>query len=211
MKTHRWTTLGWFSILNKDVDDDNRWSFSCWQMSWLPRLLNHLHPYKILTLTPLEWFQLIQIFDAPLTQWRTSLTSCRPKSGKAFVLNDHTKLSLKNQVVQINKASIFKEYIYLEIWSRYDTNPTAQAKFEEHYSDACFDWHNIYKLPFRVLTDTKSREFQSKILNRYLTTNSFLHKIGLATSPLCRLHSVNEREWIPWAFIYYLFFLVGPY
>ena len=42
-----------------------------------------------LTLTPLEWFQLIQIFDALLTQWQTSLTSCGPKSGKAFVLNDH--------------------------------------------------------------------------------------------------------------------------
>ena len=28
-------------------------------------------------------------------------------------------------------------------------------------------------------------EFQYRILNRYLTTNSFLHKIGLANSPLC--------------------------
>jgi len=33
--------------------------------------------------------------------------------------------------------------------------------------------------------DTKSREFQYKILNRYLSTNSFLKKIGLTTSPLC--------------------------
>ena len=47
------------------------------------------------------------------------------------------------------------------------------------------DWHDIYKLPFNVLIDTKSREFQYRILNRYLTTNSFLHKIGLANSPLC--------------------------
>ena len=28
-------------------------------------------------------------------------------------------------------------------------------------------------------------EFQYKILNRYLTTNAFLHKIGLIASPLC--------------------------
>ena len=33
--------------------------------------------------------------------------------------------------------------------------------------------------------DTKSREFQYKILNRYLTTNAFLYKIGLTDSPLC--------------------------
>ena len=37
----------------------------------------------------------------------------------------------------------------------------------------------------KVLNDTKSREFQYKILNRYLTTNAFLHKIGLIASPLC--------------------------
>ena len=47
------------------------------------------------------------------------------------------------------------------------------------------DWHDVYKLPFNVLTDTKSREFQYRILNRYLTTNSFLYTIGLANSPLC--------------------------
>ena len=43
----------------------------------------------------------------------------------------------------------------------------------------------------KVLTDTKSREFQYKILNRYLVTNSFLCKIGLITSPLC---TFCERE-----------------
>ena len=105
------------------------------------------------------------------------MTSCRPKSGKAFVLNDYIKLRLKNQAVQIDKVS--SKNIYSEIRSRYETNPKAQAKFEEKYSDACLDWHDIY-----VLIDTKSREFQYEILNRYLTTNSFLHKIGLATSPL---------------------------
>ena len=94
-----------------------------------------------LTLTPLEWFQLIQIFDALPTQWRTSLTSCGPKSGKAFVLNDHIKLSLKSQVVQIDKAS--SKNIYSEIRSRYETKPTAQAKFEEQYSGARLDWHDI--------------------------------------------------------------------
>ena len=39
--------------------------------------------------------------------------------------------------------------------------------------------------------DTKSREFQYKILNRYLVTNSFLSKIGLITSPLC---TFGEQE-----------------
>ena len=37
-----------------------------------------------LPFTPLEWCHLIQIFEALPTQWRKSLTSCGPKSGKTF-------------------------------------------------------------------------------------------------------------------------------
>ena len=69
----------------------------------------------------------------------------------------YRKLRLKNQTVQFDKAS--SKNIYSEIRSRYETNP----KFEEKYSGACLDWHDIYKLPFSVLIDTKSREFQYKI------------------------------------------------
>ena len=38
-----------------------------------------------LPFTPLEWFHLIQIFEALPTQWRKSLTSCGPKSGETFL------------------------------------------------------------------------------------------------------------------------------
>ena len=62
--------------------------------------------------------------------------------------------------------------------------PTAQKRFTDHYSSICLDWHKIYKLPFKVLVDTKSWEFQYKTLNSYLITNLFLNRIGLITSPL---------------------------
>ena len=87
-----------------------------------------------------------------------------------------------NQAVQIE--SVLSKNVCSEIRAGYETTPTAQARFEEQFPDTCLDWHDIYKLPFNVLIDTKSREFQYRILNRYLTTNSF-HKIGLANSPLC--------------------------
>ena len=136
-----------------------------------------------LPFTLLEWFHLIQIFEAPPTQWRKSLTSCGPKSGETFLWYNQIKLYLKNQAVQIE--SVLSKNVYSEIRAGYETRPTAQARFEEQFPDICLDWHDIYKLPFNVLIDTKSREFQYRILNRYLTTNSFLHKIGLANSPLC--------------------------
>ena len=44
-------------------------------------------------------------------------------------------------------------------------------------------------MPFRTSLDTKSREFQYKLLNRCLITNSFLNKIGIIPSLLWR----NER------------------
>ena len=51
----------------------------------------------------------------------------------------------------------------------------------------------MYDLPFKVVIDTKLKELHYKILNRYLTTNSFLHKIGLIASPLCTFcHAESE-------------------
>ena len=75
--------------------------------------------------------------------------------------------------------------VYKEIRAKFERTPTAEKKFTDLYSGKCLDWHEINKLPFKILVDTKSREFQYKILNRYLVTNSFLCKIGLITSPLC--------------------------
>ena len=43
----------------------------------------------------------------------------------------------------------------------------------------------IYRIPFRVTVDSRSREFQFKVLHKYLATNKFLHKIGLVPSFLC--------------------------
>ena len=40
-------------------------------------------------------------------------------------------------------------------------------------------------MPFRATLDTKSHEFQYKLLNRFLVTNAFLFKVGLASTPAC--------------------------
>jgi len=57
-----------------------------------------------------------------------------------------------------------------------------------------FDWKAIYKLPFKVAMDTKTREFQYKILNKYLPTNSF-------PSALCTFCD-EESETLEHLFIY---------
>jgi len=52
-------------------------------------------------------------------------------------------------------------------------------------NDDELNWKKIYRLPHRVALDTKSREFQYKLLNRCLATNVLLSKIGLTSSPAC--------------------------
>ena len=95
---------------------------------------------------PTEVFLLVQVVDALLVQWRNSLALCGHKRDKTFVLNDHSKLRLKDKEVLIDKAA--SKDIYGEIRSKYETTPTAQAKYMELYPSVCLEWKEIYNLPF---------------------------------------------------------------
>ena len=53
------------------------------------------------------------------------------------------------------------------------TPPTAQLKFNTKFVDDVLEWKESYSLPFRATLDTKSREFQYKLLNRCLVTKAF--------------------------------------
>ena len=79
-----------------------------------------------LPFTPLEWFHLIQIFEALPTQWRKSLTSCGLKSGKTFFLYDQIKLYLENQAVQIE--SVLSKNVYSEIRAEYETQTNCTSE-----------------------------------------------------------------------------------
>ena len=62
---------------------------------------------------------------------------------------------------------------------------TQEALCQEIHNTVIWNNKFIYCFPFRVTVDSRSREFQFKVLHRYLATNKFLHKIGLAPSFLC--------------------------
>ena len=72
----------------------------------------------------------------------------------------------------------------------------AKRKFADQYAFDEFspDWGTIYSIPFECAIDTKSREFQYKVLNRILPFNDFLFKIGKSESPLCTFcHKTEEN------------------
>ena len=94
--------------------------------------------------------------------------------------------------------------IYNLLISKISKPPTAKKKLENQYASetSSLDWETIYTLPFKCALDTKSREFQYKILNQILPllTPSFSKlakpsllsvRFVLATRNVCRTFSFN--------------------
>ena len=72
-------------------------------------------------------------------------------------------------------------------------DPNAQSRFNEMLPNSELVWNKIYSLPFQVALDTKTRDFQYKILNRILFTNAKLSKLKLVESPLCSFCGKDEE------------------
>ena len=75
--------------------------------------------------------------------------------------------------------------VYKELRNRVIAPPTAQLNFNTDFANDVSEWKEIYSLPFHTSLDTKSREFQYKLLNRCLVSISFLSKIGIIPTPAC--------------------------
>ena len=135
--------------------------------------------FQIITsssLTFKEKFQIMAIIDALPAQWRQHLKTCNGVFKKNFRFSSNAQLYLNDHNVNLDKV-IFKS-IYNEVRSKNEGVPTAQLRYTETYCET-LKWEEIYRIPFKVAIDSRSREFQYKILHRYLATNKFLHKIGL--------------------------------
>ena len=135
-------------------------------------------------ISPLEAFRLMSKIDALPLEWRRKLKSS--SCGiciETFVIQDQCKLILNSEIVQIN--SVVPKVITIELRSRVITPSTAQLRFNQQFPGDILDWKKIYSLPSRVTSYTKLHEFQYKVLNKCLTTNVFLHKIGIYPSRAC--------------------------
>ena len=107
---------------------------------------------------------------------------------RAITIKIILRVPIAHSYIWMVTISVSKN-IYKEVRSKTETIPTAQLKYPEKYYE--LDWKEIYCIPFRVTVDSRSREFQFKVLHRYLATKTFLHKIGLVPSFLC---AICKRE-----------------
>ena len=150
------------------------------------------HKLRELDISPLDAFKLFCVIDALPTEYRRFLKTYNYTGTEPFNLQNQVQLQLNGQNVLISKA--VSKTIYKELRNRIITPPTAQLKYNVLFENDCeLDWKKIYCLPHRVALDTKSREFQYKLLNRCLATNVLLSKVGIISSPLCSFcGEVNE-------------------
>ena len=142
------------------------------------------HKLRELNISPLDAFRLTCVVEAIPTEWRKGLKTCQYITAEPFNLQDQVQLHLNGQTVPISKA--VSKIIYKELRDRIITPPTAQFKYNDLFENDVLHWKQ-YSLPHQVALDTKLREFQYKLLNRCLATNSFLCKIGILSSPACSL------------------------
>ena len=139
------------------------------------------HKLREFNISPLDVFKLCCIIDALPAEWRRFL--------RTYNYSDIEPFNLQNQTHAVTvKRAISKavsKTIYKELRNRIITPPTAQLKYNALLKNDELNWKKIYRLPHRVALDTKSREFQYKLLNRCLATNVLLSKVGLTSSPAC--------------------------
>ena len=135
----------------------------------------------------LPWHGLI---DAIPANWKKELKSKALPHTPPFDPQDYYLVlnSVKVSLSEMDTKTFYEAHV-----SDLRETPTAQLRYNEMLHDSELMWSKIYSLPFQVALDTYTRDFQYKILNRILFTNSKLFKLKLVESPLCSFCDKNEE------------------
>ena len=147
-----------------------------------------------LNISPLDAFRLLALIDALPLEWREGLKTISYIEDEPFNIHHEITLNLNEQTILIKTAA--SKIVYKELRNRIITPPTAQLKFNARFIDEVLEWKEIYSLPFRATSDTKSREFQYKLLNRCLLKFAFLFIIREVNSdmPIYILNRTNAGK-----------------
>jgi len=106
-------------------------------------------------------------------EWRESLNTFASTADEPFNLQDEIKLSFNNKDVLIK--TVISKTVYKKLRNRIIIPPTAQLNFNTHFVSDALEWKEIYSLSFRTSLDTKSHEFQYKLL-KLVSCHKFIFK-----------------------------------
>jgi len=90
-----------------------------------------------------------------------------------------------NEPISVN--DINTQNIYNILKTKNQTIPSAQIKYNAIFRIKKDEWKNIYLMPRLCTKDNTLKEFQFKILHRYLGTNKMLYTFKISSHNRCRL------------------------
>ena len=156
---------------------------------------NEICIYHLAKLECPGYLILNSLYDCLPPEWKKAMTN-NPASVliKTNHIRDNVFLHSANDAILLSELSSKK--IYNILVSKISNSSSAKRKFDATYAstEQALDWKGIYSNAFRCAIDTKTREFQYKILNRILPLNNFLFKIGKTNSPLCSFCQSSEEN-----------------
>ena len=104
--------------------------------------------------------------------------------------NDDIFVSINEKLTKLENLK--QKTVYCELISKISSQLTAQKRFSKKYPLHTFEWDSIYLLPRKVTIESRTRDFQYKILNRILFTNKMLFKMKINDTDKCTF--CNEEE-----------------
>ena len=141
-------------------------------------------------LSPIHFFKLMGIINSIPNDWKLIIKQsqqhvCPPS-------NDTIQIHIESAAVDVLKAT--SKMLYNEFKSKKQVVPSAQNKIKRKFPDLSLAWKEIYSLPFTVTQDTKTREFQYKLLNNIVFTNEKLFRFKMIDSPLCAFCQTEDES-----------------
>jgi hypothetical protein len=99
-------------------------------------------------------------------------------------------LPIEGNLIPLDKVS--SKQVYTTLIANRVSPPCTKFFYENNFNES-IDWKFVFTLPAKSCLDTKTREFQFKILHRIVFTKKLLFKIGKTASPLCSFCSKYDE------------------
>ena len=126
----------------------------------------HLH------LSQIDHFLLVSLVDAIPEECRKQLKANETMTSLDAHHIDLDSFSLHFKGKKINTDKIQSKLLYEMFSTQISSEPMTRKKYNKMFNTETFqlDWERVYSLPFQITLDTKSREFQYKVLLRICYT-----------------------------------------
>ena len=135
-----------------------------------------------------------------------SLISAIPQEWKASIKNRENEEDIKtyiderlNLFLQAKKTTKLSYRIFVKDYCEFIDDLNLRNKWQKDLEEILENpetWNSRFSLIYKSSVDTNIRSFQYKFLHRIISTNEFLFKIGVKSSPLCNFCDTHPQTMV---------------